>query len=169
MKFSMKQLFLVLSLAVTGAANAGHLAGTDVPDALLVDRNGNEWAWASPCSPVDPSCGGVLVMHHGFVNATAADFLADFTGFQDLHAAFGGGATCASPYFNSGHDHCDGINVFGGNTAVWNAPAGWGPNALAAHSEAFVLRAAVVPEPSGLALAGLALFGLAVSRRKARG
>ena len=97
MKFSVKQLFLMLSLAVTGAANAGHLAGTDVPDPLLVDRNGNEWAWASPCSPVDPSCGGVLVMHHGFVNATAADFLADFTGFEDLHAALAAAPTAHRP------------------------------------------------------------------------
>ena len=169
MKVRIKEFFLMLMLAASGAASAGHLAGTDVPDGLLVDRNGNEWAWASPCSPVSPSCGGVLVMHHGFVNATAADFLADFTGFKDLFDAFGGGAMCASPYFNSGHDHCDPINVFGGNTAVWNAPAAWGANALASHSEAFVLRANVVPEPSGIALVALALLGLGMSRRKARG
>ena len=165
----MKALKSSLAL-VAGLASFSSAMAVDVPAALIVHAGGGEWAWASPCAPSAPSCGSDLVMHDGWVVATASDFLSSFTGFADLSAKFGAGALCASAYFNSGYSHCDNVNVdpFYNNVAVWNAPAAWGPNVQDTYSETFVVRG--VPEPGTYALmfAGLGLVGW-IARRRQRG
>ena len=162
----MMKSLVALAFGLTGFTSA---MAVDVPANLIVNAGGMEWAWASPCAPSAPSCGNDLVMHDGWSVASAGDFASSFTGFADLSAKFGAGATCASAYFNSGYSHCDdeNVNPSYANVRVWNAPAAWGPNTMDDYSETFVVRA--VPEPGTYALmfAGLGLVGFAASRRKA--
>lgn len=164
-KFLKACLVLLVGLSWISPAKA-----VDVPANLIVNAGGMEWAWASPCAPFAPSCGNDLVMHDGWQIATGADFLASFTGFADLIAQFGGANNpiCASAFFNSGHSHCDGVNVDPAqqNVAVWNAPAAWGANAQANHSETFVVRTADVPEPETMALLAFGLIAAGVARRR---
>lgn len=162
----MKTLKL-MSAMLLGVTCLGSAQATDVPNNLIVNAGGEQWAWVSPCAPEAPSCGSPLIMHDGWVIATANDFAASFTGFADLSAKFLAGALCASAYFNSGYSHCDNGNVdpVGNNVRVWNAPAAWGANSPDAFSESFVVRNGV-PEPGSLALLGLGIAGLGALRRR---
>ena len=158
---------MVLALGVASNASATPVDAVDI-----VVRNGVEFAWVSPCAPVQPSCGNTLVMFDGWQIAQAADFLAGFTGLQDLYDAFLGGARCASDHFNSGHAHCDGVNVNPlGDPVVWNGPTsgGWAGNDPAvSYAETFVVRGAAIPEPGtiGLLASGMALAARRLRRRR---
>lgn len=167
MRFVKAVLTFLFAFAALAPAQAA-----DVPSSLIVNAGGVEWAWASPCSPVEPSCGGVLVMHDGWNVASAADFAGSFSGFADLLADFTGpgGILCASAYFNSGYSHCDASNVsgVGAAVAVWNAPAAWGANVQGSFSETFVVRGARVPEPGTMALLALGMLGAGLAGRRQR-
>ncbi len=142
-------------------------AFADVPSNLVVTRDGYDWVWAAPCSPVEPSCnasGHGLTMQYGFSLPTVGEWTASFTDTADIYGAFtlGGRAQlCASSYFDSGYSHCDSSDVQAGY--IWGAPVGIA-NAFGGDtnglSEAFLVRgAAAVPEPSSLIL----LFSVGVA------
>ncbi len=161
MKMMKSLIALIFSLTWMSSAMA-----VDVPSNLIVNAGGMEWAWASPCAPVDPTCNlaGDLAMHDGWNIASAGDFASSFTGYTDLSAQFSAGATCASAYFNSGYSHCDNVDVLGGG--VWNAPAAWGGQPNDWYSETFVVRGVPEPETYALMLAGLGLVGFVARRRQ---
>ncbi len=166
----MKKLLLfvaLLALAWTSNARAVSQLGIDPPANLIVIVNGDEWVWAAPCAPIDPSC-GVVQLHHNFHIPTVQDWNDDFPSAAALIAAFDNPQKCASPYFDTVWDHCDSGDLQ--SAYVWGAPwqnTQFGFNA--SFQEAFLIRDGGVqqtPEPASMMLLGGGLFGLATWRRK---
>ena len=181
-----------LLLAASGAAMAATTAGSplssqyyspsaphtrapmDAPPAdVIISHAGMEWVWAAPCASMDPSCGAPTPAY-GFDNPTQ-DQWATWASRADLMTAFtdaSGNAICASPYFGSGHSHCDYEDAFNGH--IWHAYANniCDPNyydgCVASTTETFYVRGVPEPETYALMLAGLGLVGFIARRRKLR-
>ncbi len=169
-KFKVRMLVLLGALLmVAGSAFA------DVPSNLTVSAGGYQWVWASPCAPVQPSCGQALNLTDGWSIPTVSEWQASFSSTADVYNTFtlnGTGQLCGSAYFNSGYSHCDSSDVQAGY--IWGAPLGISNNlggATNLASETFLVRggAPAVPEPSSMLLLGSGALGLINSiRRKFR-
>jgi PEP-CTERM motif len=166
----MKKIFLVISFlayAWVGSAHAVSQLGIDPPSNLIVTSGGQEWVWAAPCAPINPSC-GVVQLHHNFHIPSVAEWNTGFPNVASLIAAFDNPQTCASPYFSTLHNHCDSTDL---NSAfVWGAPwqnASFGRDNPA--YEGFLVRgipdSASVPEPATMILFGAGLFALFIRQR----
>lgn len=151
--------------ALGGASSPSPYAGANLglapPPEQIVSAGGMEWVYAGPCAPFG-GCGDVL-LHHGFGLATDAQWTASFASITDLTTAFTG--LCASPWFNTVHNHCDHGDAAAG--FIWGSPLA--PDAFHRDhplAETFLVRA--IPEPGTYALMalGLGVVGWMARRRQ---
>lgn len=157
---------MAASAAFAGAPAVAQI-NAPVPTSNYITFGGNDWAWAAPCNPVQPSCGVVDLTYQGTQGwriAVAADFATGPTA-----ADFGpaGSFACASAWFSTVHTHCDyndGVNFF-----IYNHPLNVAPGANTL--ETWVIRSGMggaVPEPSAWALLiiGFGIVGAGMRSRK---
>lgn len=159
----LKRLMVVAALALAAPIANSAIINTPVPDSLIIQHNGFDWAWAGPCSPVSPSCGlpdMALRGAEGWRIPVASEWL-----LYPSAADFGpqSGFKCASAYFSFIHSHCDYGDALINH--IYGVPNSFG--AFAATVEFFAIRDRVaVSEASTLALLGLGLLGLGLAGRR---
>ena len=193
-----KQLVKQLAVAAVVAATSMGFASSasaviinsPVPTNAYISQSGLDWAWAFPCPGLGGGgiCGDGSAVDFTYQGAqgwrfpTAAELLiaptvASFL-FPGANVPAGGtdpvssatfngvnlvDGACATPYFSSSYTWCDFSNGQGGGDGLaWALPGD------SSYTEQLVVRQ--VPEPSTLALIGLALlsvFSFGMMRRRA--
>lgn len=107
-----------LVIVITPAHALLHL-GEEPPGNLIVESNGLEWVWASPCrhQSFGDTCTAGIVEHHGFHLPEMQDYLQSFQdrvrfNLRFAPLIFGTPITvCASAYFDKTFDHCNWDNL----------------------------------------------------------
>jgi hypothetical protein len=165
----MKKLTLALVAASAAFGAAPAVAApifAPVPTANYITFGGNDWAWAAPCAPSQPSCGVIDLTFQGPLGwrvATASDFANGPTA-----ADFGtpSNFACASAWFSTTHTHCDYSD--GVSLAIFNHPGNPFPGN--SNVDTWVIRDGMgaVPEPSAWALLiiGFGMVGAGLRLRK---
>ncbi len=167
---------------------------TPVPDNAYIEKNGFDWAWASPISG-DGSGTGIF-LDLSFQSAVGwhlptseelalAPLVTDFV-FAGANVPLGGvdpvsGATFhfptanltgaaanAVPYFNTEYHHGDWTDAPGSGSTYSMAWNGMGGETYSYLAEFLVVRPASVPEASTLLLLGSGLIGLFAGRKMFR-
>lgn len=154
----MKSYILAALAAVFAAAPAYAIQNVPVPTSNYIVFGGNDWAWASPCSPGGCWAGAEIDMSYqstqGWRIATTADLA---TGPQQSDFLRPDGSLiCASNWFTM-FNHCD----YG--DPVWNQ----GQPGGVSWAETWTVRDGV-PEPAGWAMMilGFGLVGVATRSRR---
>lgn len=186
----MKLLAASVLAAATALATMPAQAALNVPvpGNAYITFGGLNWAWANPCAPSAPTCGGIDLTYQatqGWRLPTAAELLAgpsanDFL-FAGANVPAGGvsaegtqffnapsAGACATAYFGTTYNHCDFSD--GLSRAIYGDPRNpFGPtDALA---DTWLVRASGgVPEPAtwGLMILGFGAIGGAMRRRAVR-
>lgn len=163
----MKKLLIAGAAAAMAACFMGGTASAatnvPVPDDAFITFNGQDWAWASPCSP--DGCGGYSPIDMSF-QATQGWRVAEAADLLTGPSAADFGGKCAASYFSTIYTHCDAGDGAAGY--IWNAP---GEKGLNSASETWVLRAGVngaVPEPATWAMMIFGFGAVGGSMRSAR-
>jgi hypothetical protein len=176
-----------LVLSLSGIANAGVIL-TEVADNAYITVDGYDIAWAGPCAVAQSSCGPLDFSHQAQfgweamssslfaqLNITAFDFvfeganvdaltgnnLDEASGATVAQNPFIGDIAVAAPWFASAHKHIDWSNGVNGQWSFSDMN-----NSSYFDSLAVRVSTTDIPEPSTLAIFGLALIGFAASRCK---
>lgn len=172
----MKVIAAAVAFAALGSAANASLINAPVDPMQIVNYQGLDWVWASPCggdvnnscAPIDFSYQAALGWRLPTATEVTLHIASDISAFVNAFKTAGGYA-CASAWFNNQYSHCDVGDAQGGyiwNLGPNNQPGGYNGYA----SETFAVRGMVspVPVPAGMALLGLGLAALGAVRRKGR-
>lgn len=174
---------LLVGAVISGNVQAAFI-DAPLPTNTYIVSNGLDWAWAFPL----PASSGLDLSYQstlGWRLPTLAELLqapdaTDFifvganvplggsdpvsgASFSAVNASLTGAAACATPYFSNSYRHCDWQDGQGQTYGPW---AGL-PGAFS-FADQLVVRNAQIPEPGTLALLGLGIAGLALSKRKSK-
>lgn len=169
MMTTLKAALIAAIGAFAGASASAAVIDAPVPDSLIVDFGGDEWVWASYCSPTGCTGGSFGVLDLSFQGPLgwriptldeitgAVNAVGGPSGWLSLFAT----ANCAAQYFLAdagSRNTCDSADVTGG--AIFNFDSAFLGND---NVETFLTRggAVVIPVPAALPLmlTGLAAFG----------
>jgi hypothetical protein len=136
-----------VSALPASALAAGPQLDEPVPGSVIVQANGLEWVWASPCAQ-NGCTSGIRVGKDGFSFATA-----DQWALRPAVTDFGE-TKCAAPWFDETYDHCDytdpDVDSFG-SAPTDGQPAGAdGLQAMSGSGETWLVRVAPAT-PTGFA------------------
>jgi len=172
----MKKLATLLFAGLVGMHMSATTASAAVVDAPVdpsdyISIGGADWAWASPCNAVDPTCGGIDFSYQGLQGwalATTAQIDAAISaagGIIGWVALFQPGDICASRFFSTVYSHCDYNDPLSYNL-VYNWSGNTTNPEYAVFNEVFAVRVSPVPVPAAgfLLMGGLGLLA-AMKRR----
>jgi hypothetical protein len=175
-------LAIAASLAAAPEASAQAYSGPVASNAYIT-FNGLDWAWASPCASVDPSCGQINLSGGGggWRFATGSEWAArpaasDFLSPGGNYATWSGhgNMACASGWFSLSYTHCDYTDAANNGwlmsgPGMYASPAAADQNGYGYYNETWLVRDVTAsPEPASIALMATGILGVGIVMRRRR-